>query len=144
MIKFLKELYLTAYTLGYRSPGKAGGWQRLNRQVGIIMDQGKGVLLVSMILIFIFLGIMNFIEIRIGRKFSVDSTLNGALLVLADYYVNLYILITRGHGIRFEQEFNQLRKTRRVLLVTTCVVLMLAAFAFLLHVRDAYLRLPSG
>jgi hypothetical protein len=54
MIRFFKELYLTMFTLGYKS-GIAGGWQRTNRRFGIIMDEGKGVLLVSLIIIFILL-----------------------------------------------------------------------------------------
>jgi len=129
MIQFLKELYLTVFALGYKS-GIAGGWQRMNRRFGIIMDIGKGVLLVWLIEFFILKGIESYIEIRVGTKFSFDSSLWAKIAIsFAIYYANYYVLVTRGHGIKFESEFNNLKKTRKVLLVVSFVVLLLATIA---------------
>lgn len=145
MIRFFEELYLTVFTLGYKFR-IAGGWGRINPRFGIIMDTGKGVLLVWLTAFFIIFGIKQYIEIHIGTKFSFDSTPGEMVAVLALYYANHYILVIRGHGVRFEREFNNLKKSKKILLVTTCAVIMLAAIVFSLHMRDVYQHIstPKG
>ncbi len=58
--------------------------------------------------------------------------------VLALYFASHYILVVRGHGIKFEREFNNLKKSRKMLLVTSCAVIMLVAIVFSLRMRDLY------
>ena len=142
MLRFLKEVYFTAFTLGYKF-SLAGGWKRINSRFGVIMDQGKGVFLVSIIIFFSLFGIKQCVEIHLGKRLSFDETLWELLAVLAIYYVNLYILVTRGYGVRFEREFNNLTKSRKIILITACSVLMLAVTAFCLYWRDDYLHLPK-
>jgi hypothetical protein len=143
MIRFFKDLYLTLFTLGYKA-GFAGGWQRLNHRFGIIMDQGKGVFLVSIMMFFILFGIKQYIGIHIGKRFAFDSLPVELVAVLAIYYVNLYILVTCGHGIKYEREFHTLKNNRKTVLIMSCLVLMFAAIAFTLYGRDTYLHLPRG
>ncbi len=52
MVRFLKEICLTVFTLGYKAR-IAGGWGRMNPRLGIIMDTGKGVLVVWLTAFFV-------------------------------------------------------------------------------------------
>ena len=54
-----------------------------------------------------------------------------AFLVLCA--VNHYVLVTRKHGITFEHEFTNLKKSKKVLLLTSSVVTILAAVAFFIY-----------
>ena len=134
MFRFFKELYLTVFTLGFRfrAPQRfGGGW-------GPIIDAGKGVLAVWLIAFLILKGIESYIEIHIGTRFSFDSSLWEMASVLALYYSNYYVLVSCDHGIKFEREFTHLKKSRKVLLVTSCAVLLLVTIAFSLYARSAY------
>jgi hypothetical protein len=137
MFRFLKEIYLTGFTLGFRFR-IAGGWGRWIPSLGPIMDAGKGVFFVSVILFLILDGIESLIEIFVGTKFSFDDSLWGLAAVLALYYMNYYVLVTRGHGIKFEREFTQLKKSRKVLLVVSCAILLLATTVFTYYSVSAY------
>jgi hypothetical protein len=143
MLRFFKELYFTVFTLGYKF-NFAGGWKRINSRFGVIMDQGKGVFLVSIIMFFVLFGIKQCVEIHLGKKLAFDDTLWELLAVLAIYYVNLYILVTRGYGVKFEREFNNFTKSKKIILITTCSVLMFGVMAFCLYGRDSYLHLPKN
>ena len=105
MIRFFKELYLTVFILGFRArfPKRyGGGW-------GPIIDAGKGVGFLWLIEFFILKGIESYVEIHVGTRFSFDSTQwERAIITLALYLPNYYILVTRGHGIKFEREFTHL------------------------------------
>ena len=139
MIRFFKELYLTIFTLGYKS-GIAGGWQRMNRRFGIIMDIGKGVFLVTIIEFFILEGIKSYVEIHLGTRFSfLDSIqwVGAVVIAYALYLPNYYILVTRGHGIKFEREFNNLKKSRKILLVASFAILLLASIVFTVYSDSA-------
>ena len=137
MIRFLKELYLTWFTIGFRlrAPQQlGGGW-------GTTIDAGKGVLLVCLIAFFILKGIESYIEIYVGTRFSFDSSQwERVAITLALYYANYYVLVTCGHGVKFEREFTHLKKSRKVLLLVSCVVLLLATIAFCIYSDSAYQR----
>jgi len=143
MIQFLKELYLTVFVLGYRF-NIAGGWAPLNPRLGVLMDQTKGAFAVSIIVILTLAGIEMYVQFLLGRKFAFDDSLLDVVAALAIYFVNLHLLVTRGHGVRFEREFNNLKKSRKILLVTVSITLMLAGVAFALYVRSVYLRFFYG
>jgi hypothetical protein len=135
MIRFLKELYLTGFTLGFRFriPQRfGGGW-------GPIIDAGKGAGFLSLITFVILMDIGDWIEIYVGTRFSFHSDpwvirASGLALYLANYYV----LVIRGHGIKFEREFDKLEKSRKILLVVSCAVLVLATIAFCIYSISAY------
>jgi hypothetical protein len=140
MIRFLKELYLTGFTIGFRlrMPEKlGGGW-------GPIVDAGKGVGLVWLIEFFILKGIESYIEIHFGTKFYfLDSTqwTNAIVITLALYLPNYYILVARRHGIKFErEEFKNLKKSRKFFLIASFVAMLLATAAFSIYSDSAYRR----
>ncbi len=136
MIRFLKELYLTGFTLGFRFR-IAGGWGRWVPSLGPIMDAGKGVFFVWVIMFLILEGIKSYIEIHVGTQ--VNSPWEFAA-VMALYFANHYILVTRGHGIKFEREFDNLEKNRKNLLLASCGVMGLATIAFSIYLGFAYQR----
>jgi len=90
-------------------------------------------------------GIASWIDIFIGIRFLlsdsnsvISSKLIVVVLFLALGSVNNRILVTRGHGIKFEREFNNLKKFRKNLLIASCVMLSLTAIAFFICSRLAY------
>jgi hypothetical protein len=107
IFQFLKKVYLTGFTLGFRFRAPkclGGGW-------GPIIDAGKGVAFVWLIEFLTLKGIEQSVEIHFGTRFSsFDSSPWELVTVLAIYYVNYYVLITHGYGIKFEREFTHLKK----------------------------------
>jgi hypothetical protein len=137
MIRFLKELYLTGFTLGFRArmPEKlGGGW-------GPVIDAGKGVAVLSLIGLINLTNIEYWFDICIGTRFTFDSNRweQGAVFAAA-FIANYYILVARGYGIRFEREFKNLKKSRKVLLVVSCAVLLLADIMFSIYSDSTYRR----
>jgi len=137
MVRFFKQLYLTGFTVGFRlrMPERlGGGW-------GPIIDAGKGILVVSLIAFINLTNIADWIEIHNGTRFSFDSdpwVTKAAVLAL--YLMNYYVLVTRGHGIKFEREFNHLEKSRKILLLVSFGVLLLATVAFSIYSISAHQR----
>jgi hypothetical protein len=132
MIRFLKEIYLTWFTVGFRL--------RSGRGWGPIMDAGKGVFIIAIIMFFILAGIEGYIEIFVGTKILFSSRWAFIAAGLAVYYANYYVLITRGHGLRFEREFDNLKKSRKVLLQVSCAVLLIMTIVFINFSLSAYHR----
>jgi hypothetical protein len=63
-----------------------------------------------------------------------------AVITLAFYLPNYYVLVIRGHGITFEREFAHLDKSRKVLLLVSCAVLLLATIMLTIYSVSAYQR----
>jgi|GEM_PF-2969037 len=135
MFRFLKEIYLTGFTIVFK----------LSRAKKITYRAGGAVTIITLIESFNLLNISSWIDIFAGKqlvpRFSEPEAIL-AFLVLG--YLNLYFLITCGftfaHGIKFEREFDHLAKFRKILLVTSCVVLLLATIAFSIYSTSAYHR----
>ena len=127
MIRFLKEIYLTAFTLLFRIPGgNTSG--KIWGAIGIIQVI-EGITLVNIVF---------WIEILTGTRFLIFSKLACVILALALYYPNNHVLVTRGHGIKFEREFDNLKKSRKILLVMGCAVVLLAIIMFSVYSFHAY------
>jgi len=136
MFRFFKELYLTGFTLLYKIPGGTPH-----------SKTGTSVPVVALFEVAFLAGVSSWIDIFIGERFLLSSSNSLAshkivflLFFIALSLVNYHILITRGHGIKFEREFNNLEKSRRILLVMSCCGLMLATIAFFICSRLAYQR----
>ena len=130
MFRFFKETYLTEFALFFRAGGE---WWTLG------INAGKGAAGVTLFECIILVGIEAWIEMLIGKRFHLDFyqwAIWIAVFVL--YFANYYVLVTRGHGIRFEREFNNLEKPRRILLRASCRVMELATVAFILCSIYAY------
>jgi len=135
MIRFVKELYFTMFTVGFRLrfPQRfGGGW-------GPDIDTPKGVVGVTLIEAVVLDGILGWVEIYRGAIFSFENAAWGpwiAFLVL--FLPNYYVIITRGQGIKFEREFANLKKSRKVLLLVSCMVLLLGTIVFSIYSASAY------
>ena len=122
MIRFLKELYLAEFTFFYRASSKS--WSHG-------YNAGKGAAGVSLILSLILMGISLWIEIFTRSQFlPVLSRWETWIASLAFIVGNYYILVIRGHGIRYEHGFNNLNKSKQTNLQICCFVVILASSAF--------------
>ena len=105
------------------------------------MNAGKGVLGVTVIETVILMCIAGWIEMFVGTRFSFHSepwTIRIACVAL--YFANYYVLVSRGHGITFEREFTHLEKSRKVLLLASCGIMVLATIAVMIYSVSAYHR----
>ena len=85
-------------------------------------------------------GIKQYIEIHIGTRFSIGVPLWEKAFVVALYFVNRHVLITRGHGLKFERDFSHLKKSRKVLLLASCAALVVGTITFAVYSASAYHR----
>jgi hypothetical protein len=132
MIRFFKELYLTGFALIFKSSHASG------RTAG-------AVTIVALIEWLILGGISSWIDIFMGTRFLLSNTNSLAssklailFLFFALYLANYHILVTRDHGIRFARGFDNLAKSRRILLVISFWGLILATITFFICSRLAY------
>ncbi len=135
MIRFLKEVYLTGFTIVFK----------LSRAKKITYRAGGAMTIITLIESFNLTNILSWIDIFAGKQIVPrlsEPEILLAFLVLG--YLNLYVLITCGftfgHGLQFEREFDNLKKSRKILLVTSCVVLLLATIVFSIYSTLAYHR----
>jgi hypothetical protein len=130
MIRFLKELYLAEFTFFYRASSKS--WSHG-------ANAGKGAAGVSLVLSLILMGISLWIEIFTRSQFlPVLNRWETWIASLAFIVVNYYVLVIRGHGIRFERELNDLKKSKQTFLQVSSLVVSLASAAFFICSLFAY------
>ncbi len=129
MIRFLKEIYLTGFVLLIRlSRGKDIGYK-----VGAacaIITAVEGVNLTN---------ICSWVNIVSGKQAvphlsGPEVWLVG--IVLAS--INVYVLFTLRYGIKFESEFDNLKKSRKILLKVSCAALLLTTILFSIYTTKAY------
>lgn len=131
MIRFLKEIYLTGFTIVFK----------ISRARKITYRAGGAITIITLIEWFNLLNISSCIEMFIGKQFSPRLFEPEVLLAfLALGFLNSYVLFIRGHGIKFEREFENLKKSRRICLVASCVVVLLATILFSIYSTSAYHR----
>jgi TctA family transporter len=119
MVQFLKDIYLTTFAIFYR----IGGWgPRTNAAISAVVI----ALIESFVLITVLPDIskMLFLVIYSGL-----------------YAVNLYLLVLRGHGIKFQKEFSHFRTSKKVLLTVASLVTILAAIAYFIFAARAHRRM---
>jgi len=135
MCQFFKEIYLTAFTIFFRA-GSAYWTPRINA--------GKGVTGVAMIEWIVLIGIASWIDVLVGTKSLLDIPKWATIIAfLALCAANHYPLVARGHGIAFEREFANLKKSRRILLLAGCVAMMLTAIALFIFSASFHRKLPN-
>jgi hypothetical protein len=132
MIRFLKELYLTGYVFFYRASGRSWSHQ---------YNVAKGVAGVSLFVFLAFTGIEVWIEILMGKQ-------SLTLLYFARWYryasifawllANYYILVSRGYGVRFEKDFDNLKKSTQTFLQVICCLVQVASVALFIFSGLAY------
>lgn len=132
MIRFFKRIYFTWFVLGFRA--SASTWSP-----GI--NAGKGVFTVTVIGGFIIVGIESWTDILLGKRFFLDvNPWVIRIAAVALYFVNYYVLVTRGYGVEFEHEFSNLPKSRKTFFVLSSVVVGLTVMCFLFFSISAYHR----
>jgi hypothetical protein len=130
MIHFLKEFYLAEFAFFYRASSKS--WSHG-------YNTGKGVAGVSLVLSLILLTICGWIEILTGKQYlPVLPQWETWIASLAFIFVNYYVLVIRGHGIRFEREFNNFTKSKQNVLRVSCLAVTLTSAAFFICSAYAY------
>jgi hypothetical protein len=135
MIQFFKELYLTAFIIGFRIRAP----ERFRGGLAPSIDFGKGVLVVWLIIFFILKGIEEYVGVLFGTRFSFDDERwEMAVITLALYLPNYYVLVTRGYGTAFDREFTNFKKSKKTILVASCVGIMLASIVFCGYSDSAY------
>jgi hypothetical protein len=124
MFRFFKELYLTAFSLLNKLPTRRGNeFGRIGGAIGAI----------TVIEWFNLVNISACIEMMVGKRLLYFSKPVVIIAFFALFLVNVYALYIRGHGIKFEHEFDNLKKSRKILLVTSCAVLLLATIVFSIY-----------
>ena len=122
MIRFFKELYFAAFIILYKLPSRRGN------DIGKI---GGAIAAVTFIEWFNLVNISSCIEMFTGKKhlfyFSKPVV---AIALFALFFVNQYVLFISGRGIKFEREFDNLKKSRRILLTVSCIFMLLATIVF--------------
>jgi hypothetical protein len=130
MIRFFRELYLTAFIIIIKIPSRKGNnFGKIGGAIGAIT-------VVEWLNI---VNISSWLDIFAGKqvlpRFSeLELLIAGFTLFLS----NQYILFTAGHGTKFEREFDDLNKNRRTILVVSCVALLLATIIFSVYSTSAY------
>jgi hypothetical protein len=132
MIRFLKEIYLTAFVIINKCPTRRGNeYGRIGGAIGVVT-------LIEWLNI---MNISSWIDIFAGKQIvprlsESEVWLTGLVL----FFINVYVLFILRHGIKFEREFDHLKKSRKIALVTSCVVLLLATIVFTIYSTSDYRR----
>jgi len=130
MIRFFKEIYLTAFAIIIKLPS------RRDNTSGKI---GVAITVITLIACLNLAGISSCIETLAHKKELLNfPKLVNIMFFFAVLFMNQYVLVTRGYGIKFEREFGNLKKSRRILLVTSCVILLLGTIYFCIYSGLAY------
>lgn len=125
MFIFIKDVYLTCFTLFYRFACKR--WSHPS-------NVGKGVGGVTLVEGILLMMIAAWIEIYYGKRFILNNgrlTMWIAFVVLA--ILNWHFLVARAYGIKFEREFSKFERARRLRLILNCVTVLLVLLAFTIY-----------
>jgi energy-coupling factor transporter transmembrane protein EcfT len=122
MIRLVKEIYLTAFVIIFR----------LSRAKDIAYRAGGAIAVITVVECLILIGISGYLEKFLGKTYLISKPIF-YIGFFAIVFVNGYFLFFRGNGIKFNQEFDGLEKSRRVVLVVSCALLVMAAIAFFIY-----------
>jgi hypothetical protein len=77
------------------------------------------------------LALLGLIEIYSGRKFlNQVPKLTIVIALFGLYLINMHILYVRGHGVRFEREFDKMDRPAKNLLIWRFIVCVIAVITF--------------
>lgn len=132
MPRFLNELYLTAFSIFFRAGGSAwtpsiNAWKGV---VGVALFEGA-----------LLIGIAAWVNVLAGTKTLLAMpkwAQVGAFLALC--LANHYPLVVRGLGITFERKFTSLQNSKKIFLLTSCVMVMLTIIVFFIFSARAHRR----
>jgi hypothetical protein len=123
MLRFFKEIYLTAFLIFLR----ISGWAP---PINAAMSVG----VITVIEFWFLIGGEGLIETFGGTRSLLQIPKLAAVVAFMGLYAaNYYPLVICEYGVTFEREFSHFKKSKKVLLLTTSMVLMLAAIGFFLY-----------
>lgn len=138
MIRFFKELYLAEFAFIFKT-WSSSRW-RSSWKPSPSLKAGVGVAGVSIFVSLLVIVIGGWIEILIGKQFLPHNIPRWGIWIatLVVYLMNYYVLVIRGHGIRFERDFDNLEKSKRTFLRVSCRVFELSSLVFIFYSFYAY------
>jgi hypothetical protein len=122
IIQFIKEIYLTGFAIIFRHARV--------KQVGY--KAGSAITIIALIEGFIVIGILANLEIFFGGKVFLSKP-QIVVIYFTLVLLNLYILLIRGHGIKFAHNFDNLKKTRKTSLIVSCFFIAVSATMFFIY-----------
>ncbi|MGD0351701.1 MAG: hypothetical protein ABSB84_15505 [Verrucomicrobiota bacterium] len=127
MIQFIKEVYLTGFAIIFR--------RARVKQIGY--KAGSAIAILTLVEWLILVGISGYVEMFLGKRFLLSKP---AVIIafFALFLMNEYVLFVRGHGIKFAHEFDSLEKSRRIVLVVSCAVVVVVAIVFFIFSTIAH------
>jgi len=125
MLRFFKEIYLTAFTIFFRFCN--GAWSPET-------NAGKSVTVIALIEEAFILGVVSWLDVLVGtRSFLNIPKWVIAVAFLALWVANQYLLVVLGHGIIFEREFTHFNKSKKIRLLTSCVAIIVGIVSFFVY-----------
>lgn len=128
ILRFFKEVYLTAFTILFR----INLW-------GPQTAQGVSAASIALIQSGVLLGIDLLVD-DFSRTKILPTIPKWVFLLL--YFViaalNLYFLVFRRHGIKFEREFSHFKTGKKIRLILASVAIMLTAVAFVIFAANIH------
>jgi len=132
VLRFLKELYLVEFSFFYKASNKMSSHGA---------NAAKGVAGVCLFVSIILLSIGMWIDVFLGKRFVGQlNQFEFAVGAMAFYCINYYVLVILGHGVKFEREFDNIKKSKRTFLQISCVALQLFSTAFFCYSAYFYQR----
>lgn len=123
IFRFLKEIYLTTFTMFFR----ISAW-------GPKTSVGVSVASIAMIESCVLIGAVACADIFTRTDYlQIIPKWTVTVLVLLLFIFNHYCLVVRRSGIKFEHEFTHFKKSKKIHLVLVCTTIVLAAGAFVVY-----------
>ncbi len=109
----------------------------MGRVKDIAFRVGGAIALLTLVEVLFFIGAFYYTQIFLNKKILLSKP---ALTIyfFALFFLNVYILFVRGHGTKFEHEFDNLDKSRKKLLVTSCAVILVTIMIFFIYSAISY------
>jgi H+/Cl- antiporter ClcA len=127
MIRFLKEVYLTGFAIIFK----------ISREKDVGFRIGIAIGPVAFVESLFLIGISDCIQMFLNKRILFSNS-QAAIAFFILFFVNMYFLWLRGYGVKFADKFDGLKKSRRILLVTSCAVILVATIIFLIYSAIAY------
>jgi glucan phosphoethanolaminetransferase (alkaline phosphatase superfamily) len=134
MFDLLKEIYFTGFVLSFRLGG--GSWTRPINAV-------RGVCGVTLVELAIVIGMASWMDMLFGTKCLEASKLTISIACFALYFANYYILVTCRHGLKYEDEYNKVPRTKKLIISSCCIAITVIAIVFFVDSGIAHRRFLS-
>jgi hypothetical protein len=129
IIHFVKDIYLTAFTIIFR----------ISRSKKTSYRAGAAICAVTVIESLFLVAVAGSIGVSLGQKLNFSRVVTVVAFIMLGL-INQYLLFVRGYGTEFEREFDALEKSRRVALCVSCALAVIAMIVFFILSAITYRR----